>query len=259
MTATDPTAVPGGAKVSNVWWVLTAVAFVLAFGLGIGGCARFISQNTQTDQSVAVPGRGVVTVEEAETFEIGYQSTQFFDTGVCRSERRPSAATDSGVSSRTICDADLLAAEGQPTLREPGQDRITLTRTGDSLLRINDRITVSVWQVRLEPGDYELELADAPLGTERLVFESQSVELGSALLVVLSVPVFFLAVILLIVTLVRSSSRRSRRRQAAYPQTATPGWGPPGQQAPYGQAPPPPAPPPGWGPPPPPGQTPPGP
>jgi len=259
MTPTDPTAVPGAAKVSKVWWVLTAVAFVLAFGLGIGGCAQFISQNSTTDQSVEVPGRGVVTVEETETYEIRYQSNQFFDTGVCRSETRSTGAgSDNGFSSTTVCGADLLAAEGEPTLRVAGQDRIRLTRSPDSLLRINDRITVSVWQARLDPGEYELELADAPLGTERLVFESQAVELGSALLVILSVPVFLIALVLLIVTLLRSSSRRNRRRQAAYPQAPPSGWGPPAQPTPHGQAPPPrPAPPPGWGPPPRPEQPPP--
>ncbi len=236
-------------KVSKLWWVLCAVLFVAACGLGIGGCAQFIGANTPDEASTFdVPGRGAIVVEETGTYRIRYQSDQFVETGVCRIERRQTGTgSDRRTTTDTICDPSLLAPEGERIVRPPGGgDRLPLDNGNAGTLRINDRITVTVWTFEAdEPGTYEVE-SEAPLGTQRLVVEPDEFGLEGLLLVLLAVPLLVGAVIVLVVTAIRSSGRKRRRNQAAYQAAAPPAWGatsptpPPG----WGTAP---APPPGWG------------
>ena len=243
----DPTAAAGAPRrVSKLWWVLCALLFIAACGLGIGGCAQFIGANTPDEASTFdVPGRGSILVEETGTYRIRYQSDRFTETGVCRVERRQTGSgSDRRTTTDTICDPSLLALEGEPVVRPPGGgDRLALDNGDAGVLRINDEITVTVWTFEADQvGTYEVE-SDAPLGTQRLVVEPDELGLEGLFLVLLAVPVFLAAVVLLIVTGLRSSSRKRRRNQAAF----RPGAG--GVPAPGAVAP---TPPPGWGTPPPP-------
>ncbi|MBL8776289.1 MAG: hypothetical protein JNK12_10170 [Acidimicrobiales bacterium] len=252
----DPAGLPVEAprRVSKLWWVLCALLFIAACGLGIGGCAQFIGANTPDEASTFdVPGRGSILVEETGTYRIRYQSDRFTETGVCRIERRQTGTgSDRRTTTDTICDPSLLALEGEPVVRPPGGgDRLALDNGDAGVLRINDEITVTVWTFEAdEVGTYQVE-SDAPLGTQRLVVEPDEFGLEGLLLVLLAVPVFLAAVVLLIVTGLRSSSRKRRRNQAAFQAaaahpspmgTAPPGSAPPGPSPPssYPPAPPPP-------------------
>ncbi|MCB1006848.1 MAG: hypothetical protein KDB35_21885 [Acidimicrobiales bacterium] len=239
--ATAPVEPPG--RVSRLWWVLVVVLFLGAAGLGIGGCAQLIVENTPSDASTFdVPGRGAITVEETGTYRIRYQSDRFVETGVCRVDRRRTGTgSNRRTTTETICDPSRLALEGEPVVRPPGGgDRLSLDNGDAGVLRINDEITVTVWTFEAdEAGTYTVR-SDAPLGTQRLVVEPDKVELGGLLLVLLAVPVFVVAVVLLIVTAVRAGSRRRRRNQAAFAgATAGPGPASPGDPG-YPPAPPPP-------------------
>lgn len=228
-------------RVSPLWWILGAVLFVAACGLGIGGCAQFIGANTPDEASTFdVPGRGEIVVEETGTYRIRYQSDRFTETGVCRIERRQTGTgSDRRTTTETICDPSLLALEGEPVVHPPGGgDRLRLDNGDAGVLRINDEITVTVWTFEAdEVGTYQVE-SDAPLGTQRLVVEPDEFGLEGLLLVLLAVPVFIGAVVVLIVTALRASGRKRRRNQVAFETSAGP---PPGAATAY------PAPPPGWG------------
>ena len=246
--AGPPVDAPRG--VSKLWWVLVALLFIAACGLGIGGCAQFIGANTPDEASTFdVPGRGSILVEETGTYRIRYQSDRFTETGVCRIERRQ---TGTGSNRRTtsdaVCDPSLLALEDEPVVRPPsGGDRLPLDNGDAGVLRINDEITVTVWTFEAdEVGTYEVE-SGAPLGTQRLVVEPDEFGLEGLLLVLLAVPLFILAVVVLVVTALRASGRKRRRNHATYAAAGIPPAAMPGAPIPppgWGASPPPPPPPP---------------
>lgn len=237
MTAT----VPGGGGAAGRRWkpwtlrlfVITGVLSALAIasvvvgivGIAAGGPGEEDLQRTQ------VPGEGTFEVEEAGSFTIYFESSQYRETGVC--VRRTTGIDDQPT---LRCDEALLRLDGpeRPVVRPPGGgDSIPLVDPGGTAAGFDLDAHLPVWSFQAdEPGTYEISLAEAPLGTEAVAVAPDGdgappwtalAFLAFVLFGAAAVAVFLAAVV---VALMRSGQKRRDRRVAPPPPPPT-SWAPP--------------------------------
>jgi hypothetical protein len=216
------------------------VLFVLALVVGIAalvclvvGIAGFAANGTEEDelQRIAVPGDGTFEVDEAGPFTIFYESSTYVDEGVC--ERRTRRIND---RTRTylVCEEDLLqAAAPAPVVRPEGGDSIAVADAGGTIAAFDLDEHLPVWSFTAEEaGTYEIDVPDAPLGTETVAIgrDGGRVPAWAAWLLVLSLALGFAAVVLFVLAVVLALVRASRRK--------APGGGPPPPPPATGWAPP---------------------
>jgi hypothetical protein len=161
------------------------------------------ANDTREVERVAVPGTGEVTLRYTGEYDIAYESTQYFDTGVCGTSRIPTG--DGGFRTRRTCDAELLR-DAEPRVAPVGGDALEVTEDGGGHHPGGRGETVEVFAVEIdEPGTYEISLDDPPLGTEQVALDPPPEPTPSWMVVPgYLVPILGLAgVILGIVTLVR--------------------------------------------------------
>ncbi len=245
------------------WWIAAAVLVVGGVACTIAAMGLLFSVDDES-QFVDVPGSGRVVIDEAGTWRISYESSQYLDNGTCESRtvRRGTGENRRTVTQRS-CDEEVLAAAGEPTLRLGGGDREPLTRSSPSVSGTGiGVIRAAVWETELtRTGTYELSLAEAPAGTERLAIrrvETDPRTVIGILLLPLAMLLGFAGIVLFVVTAVRSS--RGGRPPAApvvpgaryggaggYPTPRVPVPPVPPPPVPPGSFPPPPVPPAGPG------------
>lgn len=254
-----PAPAPPARKRLVGWWIAAAALGVAGVACTIGAVALLFSVDDDS-QFVGVPGSGTVVIDEAGTWRISYESSQYLDNGTCESRtvRRGTGENRRTVTERS-CDEDVLAAAGEPTLRLGSGDREPLTRSSPSVSGTGiGVIRAAVWEADLtRTGTYELAFADAPAGTERLAIrrvETDPRTVIGILLLPLAMLFVFAGLVLVVVTAVRSS--RGGRPPAApvvpgaryggaggYPTPTVPVPPVPPPPVPPGSFPPPPVPP----------------
>jgi hypothetical protein len=177
------------------------VVVVVAFQSALGEVDEF--------SRVDVPGSGEVELTETGTYRVFYESTQYFDTGVCET-RRTGTGTDR--RTRTSCDAAPLRVE-EPRIAPSGGDALTVRDDGGFRYRHEGFRGIEVFAVEIdEPGSYEVTLDDPPLGTERVALgpPGEGVPGWAVALLAVSPLAGLAALVLGIVTLIRWG-RRGRR------------------------------------------------
>ncbi|OWY61640.1 hypothetical protein B7486_62715, partial [cyanobacterium TDX16] len=221
------------------WKPWTTRLFVSAFVLGllafasmvIGIVGLAVGGTAEEDlQRIDVPGEGTFEVEEAGSFTIFFESSQYRDEGVC--ERR---TTGTDERPDLTCDEDLLRLDGpeRPVVRPPGGgDSIPLVHPGATAAGFDLDAHLPVWSFEAdEPGTYEISLAEAPLQTESIAVGPDGdgppwwtvvAFLAFILFGAAAVAVFIAAVLVAVMR-----SRQKRRGGIGEPPPPPASWAPP--------------------------------